>query len=162
VAIRSNVTRLLDSKNIPYTVHELPTDDKLGAVDVASILNLPPEKVYKTIVATRAKSGKSILALVPAPDEVDLKALAAALGEKRINLATEREAERLTALKAGGISALALLTRPFQVVIDSSAINYPEIYMSAGQRGLDIGIAPAEFIQLTSARVAAISKHAGP
>jgi Cys-tRNA(Pro)/Cys-tRNA(Cys) deacylase len=99
----TNVTRLLDARGIPYTAFELPAE-KYGALETARLLNTPPEQVYKTIVVTREGKGKPVLAVIPAPCEVDLKALARALGEKKVHLPTEREAEHLTGLQAGGIS----------------------------------------------------------
>jgi Cys-tRNA(Pro)/Cys-tRNA(Cys) deacylase len=80
------------------------------------------------------------------------------LGEKKVTLATEREAERITGLKTGGISPLALLHKPFDVVIDSSASRLEKIYISGGQRGLDIGIAPGAFREITGARAAPIRR----
>lgn len=156
MAIRNNVTRLLDQRKIPYTAYELPAE-KLGAVEVAEHLGVEPELVYKTIVVTREGKGKPILALVPGPNEADLKQLAKLLGEKKVSLPTQREAERLTGLQAGGISALALLNRGFQVVMDASAEALEEIYISGGQRGLDIRLPVAALISLTNAMIGAIS-----
>jgi len=153
----NNVTRLLDSKKIPYAAYELPAE-KLGAVEAARIMGVPPEQVFKTIVITREGKGKPILAVVPGPGEVDLKALAKAVGEKKVNLPTEREAERLTGLRAGGISPLALLNRGFQVVIDQAAELYNEIYISGGQRGLDIRLPVKDLAELTHATLAEISR----
>ncbi|MEW5869418.1 MAG: aminoacyl-tRNA deacylase [Chloroflexota bacterium] len=153
----NNVTRLLDSKKIPYTAYELPAE-KLGAVEAARIMGVPPEQVFKTIVITREGKGKPILAVVPGPGEVDLKALAKAVGEKKVSLPTEREAERLTGLQAGGISPLALLKRGFQVVIDQAAGLFDEIYISGGQRGLDIRLPVKDLAALTHATLAEISR----
>ena len=153
---RNNVTRLLDSHQIPYTTYELP-QAKLGAQETARLLNVPAEQVFKTIVVTRLERGKPILAVVQGNKEVDLKALAKVLNEKKLNLATEREAERLTGLQAGGISPLALLKRGFQVVIDASAIRYQEIHISGGQRGLNICLPVTALISLTNASLAEIS-----
>ena len=89
---------------------------------------------------------------------MDLKLLAASLGEKKVYLPTEREAEQLTGLQAGGISPLALLNKGFQVMIDSAAQDYEEIHVSGGQRGLNIKLPVAELIKLTNARVGPISK----
>ena len=111
----------------------------------------------KTIVVTREKPGKPILALVPGAREVDLKALARALGEKKVHLPTERQAEQLTGLQAGGISPLALLNRGFQVVIDISAQSHAEIYLSGGERGLDIRLPVTALVALTNAKVAEIA-----
>ena len=151
--IKNNVTRLLDSRGIQYKVHQLSAA-KLSAIQVAEILNTPPEIVYKTIVITRLKEGKNILAVIPGPSEVDLKALAIAVGEKKVKLATERQAEEKTGLQAGGISPLALINRGFQVVLDVSAQSHKEIYISGGQRGLNISLSPHDIISLTNAKIA--------
>lgn len=154
----NNVTRLLDARKIPYTAFELPAE-KLGAMEAAQHMGVPPEQVYKTIVVTREGKGKPILAVVPGPGTVDLKALAKAVGEKKVNLPTEREAERLTGLQAGGISPLALLNRGFDVLIDESAILFDEIYISGGQRGLDIRLPVEVLVELTGANLALIARY---
>jgi len=153
----NNVTRFLDSRKIPYTAFETPAE-KLGALETAKYLNVPPETVFKTIVVTRDKPKKPILAVIPGPNSVDLKLLAVALGEKKVSLPTEREAEQLTGLQAGGISPLALINKGFQVVIDSAAQNFDEIHVSGGQRGLNIRLPVADLIRLTNGRVASISR----
>jgi Cys-tRNA(Pro)/Cys-tRNA(Cys) deacylase len=156
--ITNNITRLLDSRKIPYTVFEL-LPEKLGAIETARILNVPLEKVFKTIVVTREKSGnKPILAVIPGTGEVDLKALAQAVNEKKLHLPTEREAESLTGLQAGGISPLALLNRGFQVILDQSADLYDQIHISGGQRGLNICLPVSALIKITNARLASISR----
>src|SRR5512140_3968155 len=132
----NNVTRLLDSRKIPYQAFEL-SEEKRGALETAALLGVEPEVVYKTIVVTRPK-GKPILAVIPGPNRVDLKLLAAAAGEKKLNLPTEREAEELTGLQAGGISPLALINKGFQVFVDAAAQSLPEIHISGGQRSLNI------------------------
>jgi Cys-tRNA(Pro)/Cys-tRNA(Cys) deacylase len=152
----TNVTRLLDQRKIAYTAHQLPSE-KLGALEVAGYLGVPSEVVFKTIVVKRSSAGKPILALVPGTQEVDLKALAKVIGEKKVVLPTQREAERITGLQAGGISPLALLNRGFRVILDSSAEQHKEIYISGGQRGLDIQLPVPDLISLTNARVAEIS-----
>lgn len=153
----NNVTRFLDSRKVSYTAFETPAE-KLGALETAQFLNVAPEIVFKTIVVTREKPRKPILAVIPGPNVVDLKLLAASLGEKKVHLPTEREAEQLTGLQSGGISPLALINKGFQVVIDSAAQNYLEIHVSGGQRGLNIRLPVAALIQLTNARLALISR----
>ncbi len=155
--IKNNVTRLLDQRKIAYKVFELPKE-KLGAIKSAELLGVSPETVYKTIVVTRLERGKPILAVIPGPGEVDLKALAKAVGEKKVKLTTQREAEDLTKLQAGGISPLALINRGFQVVIDESAQEYDEIHVSGGQRGLNIRLTVTDLAKLVNARYAIISK----
>lgn len=155
----NNVTRLLDSKNIPYRAHELPPE-KLGARETARLLGVDPMLVYKTIVVMREK-GKPILAVIPGSHRVDLKLLAIVLGEKKLTLPTEREAERLTGLQAGGISPLALLNKGFQVVIASEAESRTGIHISGGQRGLNIQLPVSSLAGLTHARFARISTPEG-
>ena len=156
--IVNNVTRLLDSRKIPYTAYEVPAE-KLGALETARFLHVEPATVYKTIVVTREKSTgkKPLLVVIPGPNQVDLKALAAFLNEKKVYLPTEREAEGLTGLQAGGISPLALLNKGFRVVLDASAWEQAEIHISGGQRGLNIRLPVDAFIRITNARVASVS-----
>jgi len=149
--IVNNITRLLDSRKIPHTVYELPAE-KLGAMETARLLDVEPASVFKSIVVTRDKPRKPLLVVIPAPSNVDLKLLAAAVGEKKVHLPTEREAEQLTGLQAGGISPLALINKGFQVVIDSSAQNFAEIHISGGQRGVNIKLPVKNLVNLTNAR----------
>ena len=152
----NNVTRLLDSRGIPHTVYEFPPE-KFSAVQVAQLLGVPPELVYKTIVVTRQGKGKPILAVVPGNREVDLKALARAVGEKKVHLPTERQAEQLTGLKAGGISPLVLLNRGFQILLDAAAQEQKAIYISGGLRGLNIRLPVSAFLSVTNAIIVEIS-----
>jgi Cys-tRNA(Pro)/Cys-tRNA(Cys) deacylase len=151
----NNVTRLLEARKIPFTAYELP-EEKLGALETARLIGVPAEQVFKTIVVTREAKGKPLLAVVPGANEVDLKALARAVGEKKVFLPTEREAESLTGLQAGGISPLALINKGFQVVLDESAMAYPEIHISGGQRGLNIRLPVSDLVGLVNARLANI------
>ncbi len=151
----NNVTRLLDARKIPYVIHELPIA-KLGAAETATLLRLDPMTVYKTIVVTRER-GKPILVVIPGPHRVDLKMLAACLGEKKLFLPTEKEAERITGLQAGGISPLALLNKSLTVVIAAEAERQLELHISGGQRGLNICLAVKHLAELTRARFAEIS-----
>lgn len=151
----NNVVRFLEQKKIQFSTYTLSAE-KRGAVETAALLGVAPSVVYKTIVVTRLERGKNILALVPGDREVDLKALAAALKEKKLHIPTEKEAERITGLQAGGISPLALLNRGFQMVIDASAQGLDRVIISGGQRGLMIGISPDDLAQLINARFASI------
>lgn len=156
--ITNNVTRLLDARKMDYQAFELSAE-KYGALETAQLLGVSPAVVFKTIVVVR-KPGKPILAVVPGTGEADLKAVAKALNEKKVSLPTQAEAEKLTGLQAGGISPLALLNKGFMVLLDASARSYDEIHISGGQRGLNIRLAVADFIKLTNARIAPISKEA--
>lgn len=157
MSITNNVTRFLDARKVKYVAHELPPE-KLGAVEAAEFMGVPSGQVFKTIVTKREK-GKPVLAVIPGPHVVDLKALAAFLGEKKMHLPTEREAEQLTGLQAGGISPLALINKGFQVVLDSAAESFDEIYISGGQRGLDIQIGVGDLVKLVNARLGSVSRE---
>ena len=156
--VKNNITRLLDSRKISYTAFELPAE-KLGALETARHLGVPPEQVFKTIVVAREGKGKPILAIVPGSGEVDLKALARAVGEKKLHLPTEGEAEKLTGMQAGGISPLALLNRGFQMVLDSSAELYESIHISGGQRGLNICLPVRALVEMIHPIVAEVSQR---
>ena len=156
-APRNNVIRLLEKHNVAYSAYELPAE-KLGAQETARRLNVPPERVFKTIVVTRGGRGKPILAMVSAVQEVDLKAVARAVDEKKVSLPTQKEAERITGLQAGGISPLALLSRGFTVVLDTSAQDADYLHISGGQRGLNIRMGVDDFVKLTRARIAPIGR----
>jgi Cys-tRNA(Pro)/Cys-tRNA(Cys) deacylase len=147
---------MLVARKIEYTAFELPAE-KLGALETAHLLDVELATVYKTIVVTRDKPKKPLLVVIPGTSQVDLKALAASLGEKKVHLTTEREAEALTGLQAGGISPLALLNKGFQVVLDASAKEQGEIHVSGGQRGLNLRLPVEAFIKLTKARIANVS-----
>lgn len=156
--LTNNITRMLEAKKVPFKAYQLPAE-KLGALETARILGVLPELVYKTIVVLREGKGKPILAVIPGTGEVDLKALAKALGEKKLRLPSEREAEQLTGLQAGGISPLALINKGFQVVIDAVAQSQAEIHVSGGQRGLNICLPVKALAQLTNARFAEVCEE---
>ena len=153
----TNITRLLDAHNIPYTVFDLPAE-KLGAQEAARWMGVAPEIVFKTIVVVREGKGKTILAVIPGPLEVDLKLLAQAVGEKKLHLPTEREAEALTGFQAGGISPLALVHSGFQVVIDETSQLFDEIHISGGQRGVNIRLPVGALIKLVNAQIAGFTR----
>jgi Cys-tRNA(Pro)/Cys-tRNA(Cys) deacylase len=152
----NNVTRYLDSREIRYTAFELAAE-KHGAVETARLLGVEAEQVFKTIVVLREGKGKPVLALVPGPVEVDLKKLARTVGEKKLSLATLKEAEQLTGLQTGGISPLALLHKGYQVVIDETAQLYDHIHISGGERGLNLRLSPIDLANLIHAQKADIS-----
>lgn len=154
--IQNNVTRMLKARRIPFSTHALPPE-KVSAVQAAQILGVDPGQVFKTVVVLREEGQKPILAVLPGPLEVDLKKLARAVGEKKVALATQRQAEQLTGLKTGGISPLALLNKGFDIVIDACIQLYPEVYISGGEIGLNICLPAWDLIILTQAQVADIS-----
>jgi Cys-tRNA(Pro)/Cys-tRNA(Cys) deacylase len=96
--------------------------------------------------------GKPILVMIPADRQLDVKRLASELGEKKLQMATHQEAEHLTRFQVGGISALALINRGFAVTIDTAAQQYEEIYVSAGEKGINLKVAVADIVRLTNAK----------
>ena len=149
---RNNVTRLLEARKISYTVFEF-SPEKHSAEETAALLGVPENHVYKTLVVLRETKGKKpLLVMVPGGQELDLKKLAASLGEKKLKMATQKEAETLTGLLTGGISALALLNKGFEICLERAAENLDFIYVSAGQRGADIRLAPRDLAAITGCR----------
>ncbi len=154
---RTNAMRFLDSRKVPYTVHAFSPDIH-SAEGVAQALGLPPSQVFKTLVTlSESPRAKPVLAIIPGSAELDLKKLAKLLGEKKMRMATQREAESLTGLQVGGISALALLHKGFRAVVDASALSWERILVSAGQRGLNLELAPRDLIALIAAQVGEIT-----
>lgn len=123
-------------------------------VEAASELGLPAEQVFKTLVVS--VDGNLTVAVIPVAGQLNLKALADAAGGKRAELAERAVAERATGYVTGGISPIGQRRR-LPVVIDSSALGWPAVYCSAGQRGLELELAPADLIRVTDAKVAAIA-----
>lgn len=152
----NNVTRFLESKKIDFTVYDLPPE-KLGAIETSHRLNVPLSQVFKTIVIFREKPGKPILAVIPGNCQANLKAIAAAVNEKKVRLPTQREAEQVTGLQAGGISPLALINKGFQVLVDKNAEQFDQIHISGGQRGLNIRLPVISLVELTRARLVDIA-----
>ena len=155
MAFANNATRLLDSRKVAYVVHEYDYDSGVhSAVDVAEAVGLRENQVFKTLVALPDQpNAKPVLAIIAGPDTLDLKLMAKALKVKKARMASHAQAEELTGLKTGGISALALMNRGFRVFIDVKALESPTIAVSAGQRGVNLELAPDDLIKVTKARV---------
>ncbi len=150
--IKLNSMRVLERASASYEVLVFPNASH-AAEGVAEHLNLPLSDVFKTLVVERPAGGKPLLVMVAADRELDLRKLAAALGEKKLRMARHAEAERLTGLKAGGISPLALLNRGFQVLLDRPAVQLEMIVISAGQRGVNLRVGVKDLLQVTGAHV---------
>jgi len=159
-AEKTNAMRLLDGKRVAYSVHHWSyAADRHAAGDVAEQLGLPAAQVFKTLVVlSPVPKARPILAIIGGDREVDLKKLAAAAGEKKLAMATQREAEALTGLQVGGISALALLNRGFRSYLDAAAEAWETIVVSAGQRGVSVQLGVADLVKVTGARVADVSR----
>lgn len=152
-ADKTNAMRLLDGRKIPYAIHTFSPDIH-SADGVAEAVGVPPERVFKTLVVlSTAARPQPYLAIVPGNRELDLKKLAQATGKKKLRMATQREAEALTGLLVGGISALALLNKGFRTHLDASAWQFDRILVSAGQRGINLELAVADLVKVINARV---------
>jgi Cys-tRNA(Pro)/Cys-tRNA(Cys) deacylase len=148
--------RLLDQHKIPYEVLEYPDTIK-DAEEVAEALGIPYFMVFKTLVVQPDDNPKPLLAIIPSERKLDLKKLALAAGVKKVRMAAHKDAESLTGLKVGGISALALRDKNWQVYLDQSATALEHIVMSAGQRGLQIRVPTTPLINLLRVRLGDIS-----
>jgi Cys-tRNA(Pro)/Cys-tRNA(Cys) deacylase len=150
-----NSMRVLEGLGVPYEVITFPPHHH-SAAEVAELAGAPLERVYKTLVVQRER-GKPILVMLAADRHLDLKRLAAATGDKKLRMAPQREAEQLTGLKVGGISALALLNRGFDLFLDQRATEQNLIYISAGQRGMNLCLAVDDLLRVSDAQLVKVT-----
>ena len=153
----TTATIALDRAKIPFTLHEYEHDPRSGSygLEASDALGVPPEQVFKTLVAT-VDGGALAVGVVPVHRQLDLKALAAAVGGKKAVMAEVAAAERATGYVAGGTSPLGQKRR-LPVVVDASAVGLSTMFCSAGRRGREIAIAPGDLIRVASATIAAIA-----
>jgi Cys-tRNA(Pro)/Cys-tRNA(Cys) deacylase len=151
---------ILTAAGVAFTVHEYDhtASDHFGDETVAA-LGVTPERVFKTLIASVTTSGKPVLVvgIVPVSGQMDLKALAAAVGAKRADMADPAAAQRSSGYVVGGISPLGQRTR-LRTVVDASAMAYETVLVSGGRRGLQVELAPADLVQLTDGAVAEIGR----
>jgi Cys-tRNA(Pro)/Cys-tRNA(Cys) deacylase len=153
---KTNAVRLLDQLAIPYELRQYEVDpDDLAAETVASKINLPAEQVFKTLVARGDRHGIS-MAVIPGNAELDLKALAAASGDRKIQLVPVKELQALTGYIRGGVTALAA-KKDYPVYVDESIELFDLISISAGTRGLQILLTAADYLRATKATLAPLS-----
>jgi len=158
MAKKLNSMRLLEQNDIPYEALPYDADDFHSADEVAEMLGVPYHLLYKTLVVESAKrTNKPWLAVVPADRSLDLKKMASAAGEKKVQLVSHTDAEAQTGLQVGGISALALMHKNWSVYLDATASNYEHILMSAGERGIQVRVPVNGFVRLVGATLADIS-----
>jgi Cys-tRNA(Pro)/Cys-tRNA(Cys) deacylase len=154
---KTNAARLLDRMGIQYElrVYEVDPDD-LAAETVAAKIGLPPEQVFKTLVARADRNG-IVMAVIPGNRELNLKALAAAAGERKIQLVPVKELQSLTGYIRGGVTALAG-KRDFPVYADETIERFDVVSISAGLRGLQILIAPGDYLRATKGKLSALGQ----
>jgi Cys-tRNA(Pro)/Cys-tRNA(Cys) deacylase len=149
-------TALLARQKIDHKLHSYthdPRHDSYG-LEAAQALGVAPERVFKTLLAE--VDGALVVGIVPVTAQLDLKALAAAVGGKRAKMADVAAAERATGYVAGGISPLGQRKR-LPAVLDTSAESFDTLFCSAGRRGLEMELAPADLVRMLSATVAPIA-----
>jgi Cys-tRNA(Pro)/Cys-tRNA(Cys) deacylase len=155
--MKTNAVRLLERAGIGFELRSYEVDpEDLAAETVAAKIGLPPEQVFKTLVARGDRHGVC-LAVIPGSSQLDLKALAKATGDKKIDTVPLREVEPLTGYVRGAVTALAC-KKDYPVLVDETIELFDVVSISAGARGLQVLIAPGDYIRLTNARIAAIAK----
>jgi Cys-tRNA(Pro)/Cys-tRNA(Cys) deacylase len=148
----------LDAAGIAYTLHEYERGEDLHHYgnEAAAKLGLDPDQVFKTLLVTA--DGEHAVAIVPVSTKVALKQVARALGAKRAEMCDPTVAERVTGYVRGGISPFGQ-KKQLRTVIDEMATAFDTVYVSGGKRGLDIGVAPSDLIELLEATVADIAAN---
>ena len=156
MAQKTNAARLLDQLGIRYELREYEVDPyDLAAETVAAKIGMPAEQVFKTLVARGDRNGLC-MAVIPGDQELDLKVLASAAGDRKIQLVPVKELQALTGYVRGGVTALAA-KRDFPVYVDETIELFDTVSISAGVRGLQILIAPADYLRVTKGTIAALS-----
>ncbi len=156
--MKTNASRLLDQLQIPYELRGYEVDpDDLSAETVAAKIGLPPDQVFKTLVVKGEAQSVVYLAVVPGNAELDLKVLAKLTGDRKLEVAPLKDVQPLTGYMRGGVTALAA-KKDYPVYVDESAALFDIISISAGVRGTQILIKPADYVQVTNAVTGAISK----
>jgi Cys-tRNA(Pro)/Cys-tRNA(Cys) deacylase len=153
----TRATDQLARLKIAHTVHSYEHDPRAPGygAEAATALGVAPERVFKTLIAD--VDDRLAVAVVPVAGSLDLKALAGAAGAKKARMADPAAAERATGYVTGGISPLGQ-RRALPVVLDATALNFDTIWVSAGQRGLEIELAPADLVRAAGATVAPIGR----
>lgn len=147
-----NSMRFLEAQQVVYQVFTYEPDSR-DAAEVAVKIGAPVSHVYKTLVVERGSTPKPALIMIAADRHLHLKKFAAAIGEKKVNMAAHADAERMTGLKVGGISALALVQKHWPVYLDKPATELEHIYISAGQRGLNLKVPVADLIRVLNVTI---------
>jgi Cys-tRNA(Pro)/Cys-tRNA(Cys) deacylase len=157
IPVKTNAVRILERAGIRYDLREYAVDeDDLSAPHVAAAIGIPPEQVFKTLVVRGDRTGV-LLASIPANTELDLKALAAASGNKKVEMAPLKEVLALTGYIRGGVSPVGT-KRPYPVYLEETADLWDVIAMSAGVRGCQMLVAPGDLGKVVEVHRAGIAK----
>ena len=156
---KTNAARLLDSLNIDYELRTYEVDpEDLTAISVARKIGLPLEQVFKTLL-TQTNEGSHLFSVIPGDAELDLKKLAKAAGVKKAELASLKEVEPLTGYIRGGVTVMGA-RKPFPAFADETIELFDIISVSAGLRGLQLILSPADYLRAAEATVADLTKAA--
>lgn len=155
---KTNAARFLDSLNMDYKLCEYEIDEEdLSAESVAKKVGLPPEQVFKTLVARGDKTGV-LMACIPGNSELDLKAMATVSGNKKVEMVHVKEIQQLTGYIRGGVSPIGT-KKHYPTFLDESAMKFPFISISAGARGSQIFISPGDLIELLNIKPCKVAKN---
>ena len=156
-SVGTPATVALEKAGVTFTVHAYDHDPRSASygLEAADALGLDPDAVFKTLLAE--VDGELVVAVVPVSGQLDLKALASAVGGKRAAMADPAVAERTTGYVVGGISPIGQRKR-LRTVVDDSASARPAVYVSGGRRGVDLGLDPADLVRVLDAQVARIGR----
>jgi Cys-tRNA(Pro)/Cys-tRNA(Cys) deacylase len=155
--MKTTAARMLDQLTIEYELRAYEvSEDELDAVSVARKVNMPPEATFKTLVTRGDKTGV-MLACVPGDAELDLKKLAAATGDKKVELVAVKEIQSLTGYIRGGVSPLGS-KKKYPLYLDRSAFDHEHVSVSAGRRGLQMILSPEDLRRAASAIIADLAK----
>lgn len=153
---KTNAMRIVEQRKVAYTEHEFPwTEDHLGTDSVSQLLGVEEKRIFKTLVAIGNKTGP-IVAVIPGTKELDLKKLAKASGNKKVEMLHLRDLEATTGYIRGGCSPIGM-KKLFPTYLGAESVDYTEIIVSAGQRGLQMELSPQDIVQLTNGSVADIT-----
>ena len=154
---KTNAARLLDQMGIHYELREYEVDpNDLAAETVAAKIGMPPEQVFKTLVA-RDDQKAICMAVIPGDQELNLKRLAAVAGKKKVELVPVKELQALTGYVRGGVTALAA-KRDYPVYVDETIELFETVSISAGVRGLQIVLAPSDYLRATKGKITALGQ----
>jgi Cys-tRNA(Pro)/Cys-tRNA(Cys) deacylase len=154
--MKTNAARLLDRLGIHYELRDYdPGDEHKSADDVARLVGLPAEQVFKTLVVRGDRTGV-LLAVVPGDSVLDLKALAKVSGDRKCDTVALKEVQPLTGYVRGGVTALAC-KKAYPTFVDESALRFDRVSVSAGARGTQILLAPADYLRAAGAKTGAIA-----
>ncbi|MEA3336172.1 MAG: Cys-tRNA(Pro) deacylase [Chloroflexota bacterium] len=153
----TNAMRVLEQAAIPFGVRHFPVGEQhLSAEQVADAIDMAPETVFKTLI-TGGDQERHLFAVIPANTELDLKALASLSGQKRLRLVPLRDVQKLTGYVRGAVTVLAA-RRAFPVFFDETVELWPRVAVSAGERGMQLVLAPADFLRITGGQLGDIAR----